>query len=275
VPMGVVSSVRGAGSTMRPRLVDIFAALAAGCALTVPVLLGGSQGPAVQALVAPNATNVEVIRTNPFKPPRGEGRGVRRTQPARRQAAAPRERAKAPAGAGEPASRPRAERRAVPVPSRAARKPVVQRAPTPTPMPPPAPPRPTPPPPASPPPVSPPPAAPPPATPPPPPPAPPAPPSVSAASAPPPATAPAPASASTAAPAPGQSIYVVVRVSPVLTPPSPTSLAEALRTTSAVRYVEPQGQPEPEPAEMPSTSSDDVDDPGEAGRDDADDEDDE
>jgi hypothetical protein len=50
---------------------------------------------------------------------------------------------------------------------------------------------------------------------------------------------------------------------------------EVVRTTSAVRYVEPRGQQESEPAEMPSTSSDDVDDPGEAGRDHADDEDDE
>jgi hypothetical protein len=68
---------------------------------------------------------------------------------------------------------------------------------------------------------------------------------------------------------------VVVRVSPVLPSPSLTSLVEALRTTSAVRYAEPQGQPESEPAEMASTSSDDVDDPGEAGRDHADDEDEE
>jgi hypothetical protein len=66
-----------------------------------------------------------------------------------------------------------------------------------------------------------------------------------------------------------------VKVSPLLPPTSVTSLVEVLRTTSALRYVEPQVQQESEPTEMPSTSSDDVDDPGEDGRDYADDEDDE
>jgi hypothetical protein len=258
---------------MRLRLVDIFAALAAGCALTVPVLLGGSEGPAVQALVAPNGTDVEVIRTSRFKPPRGEGRGLRRTQPARPQAATPNERGKAPSAADEPSPRPRVEPPAPPVPGRAARKPIEPRAPAPPPTPPPTPPRPTPPPPAPPPPVVPPPTAPPPATPPPAPPAPPPPPSPSAAAAPPPPTPPASASAASAPP--GQTISVVVTLSPVLPPPSLTSLVEVLRTTSAVRYAEPQSQQEPKPAAIPSTSSDDVDDPGEDGRDYADDEDDE
>jgi hypothetical protein len=64
---------------MRLRIVDISAALAAACALTVPILLGGSQGPVVQAFAPPNGTDLQVVRA----PSIDKREGTKRAQPAR------------------------------------------------------------------------------------------------------------------------------------------------------------------------------------------------
>src|SRR5919109_2512186 len=81
---------------MRLRIVDISAALAAACALAVAVLLGESQGPMVQTLVAPNGTAVPVIRASSLD----KGRSSKRAQPAR---------ARAPRATGRPRAQAAAE----------------------------------------------------------------------------------------------------------------------------------------------------------------------
>jgi hypothetical protein len=157
---------------MRLRIVDISAALAAACALAVPILLGGAQGPVVQAFAPPNGTDLQVVRA----PAVDEGERARPTQSPRAPARGTRGRPEAPGtsessqtgtpeltqrGSGQPpragapdSTEPAPEDDAPSASSRpkppAPATPVTPPPPAPAPQPAPTPPAPSPPPPASP-----------------------------------------------------------------------------------------------------------------------------
>jgi hypothetical protein len=150
---------------MRLRIVDISAAIAAACALAVPILIGGSPVAAIQSLVAPNGTGVDVVRARAVavvSPERGRSSRAapsRRPPPVRREAQAPEQ----PASRPRPRPAPEQPRPDVSEPTRPAPRPQPSNpSPPPVAPPPPAPPPVAPPPPAPPPPVAPPPAPPPP-----------------------------------------------------------------------------------------------------------------
>jgi hypothetical protein len=151
---------------MRLRIVDISAAIAAACALAVPILIGGSPVAAIQSLVAPNGTGVDVVRARAVavvSPERGRSSRAapsRRPPPIRREAQAPEEPASQPRP--RPAPTPEQPRPDVSEPTRPAPRPQPSNPSPPPVAPPPAPPPAAPPPPAPPPQAAPPPAPPPP-----------------------------------------------------------------------------------------------------------------
>jgi hypothetical protein len=162
---------------MKLRIVDIAAALAAACALAVPVLIGGSPEAVVPTLVVPNGTAVETVRARSVAEGdkgRSSQRPQRRAVPRRprletstRQSPSPRSASSSPRSA--PSSRPTKPAPAAPDPVEppASSPPPAAPAPPPVTPPPPAPaPTPPTPPAANPPPASPPPSPPPPPTPP-------------------------------------------------------------------------------------------------------------